>query len=67
MMERGERRARTIEMIFYLQVKGLIKQREECSPLSSGAVFRSIGKLTGGNDSQGDVGIRLALSVCCMY
>ena len=58
---------RTLEMIFYLQVKGLIKQREESSPLSSSPVFRSIRELAGGNNSQGYVGIRLALSVGCMY
>ena len=54
-------------MIFYLQVKCLIKEREESSPLSSGPVFGSIGKLAGGDDSQGNVGVRLALSVRCVY
>ena len=65
---RGEDvRIRTIERIVYLQVKGLIKEWEESSPLSSGPVFRSIGKLTGGNDSQGNIRIGLALGICCVY
>ena len=46
-----------------LQVKCLVKEREESPPLCSGSVFLRVWELGAGDNPEGDVGVTLALSV----
>ena len=50
-----------------LQVKCLVKEREESSPLCAGSVFLRVWKFGGGDNPQRDVGVGLALGVGRVY
>ena len=50
-----------------LQVKCFIEQWEERPPLGASPVFLSIWELAGGDESEGDVRVGLALGVRCVY
>ena len=51
------------DRIVYLQVKCFIKEREESPPLCASSVFLGIWEFGGGDDSQRDVWVGLALGV----